>query len=385
MSNYGKIAIVDVSPDNAFSQHVAKLVDVPPHQTLVDKFKDGETNIRIAESVRGRDVYIFQSYTPPIGERLYELLNGISATQSGGDANRVTVVMPYCFGMRGERPTGPRQSTQAVVVARTLYAMGVDKVITVGLHTESVGSIMLAAGERGVKVEHLSFEPLAANYIINTAKEHNLKNIVIASPDAGGTRRIREVRRIVDKYSDLKVDLAIGDKQRRQHDQSEVLQIIGDVKGKSVFLYDDIGDTLGTLCAAVQAIKSYGASEVFIINVHPVFGKGYERNLDALCEDRRVKEIVFGNTIPLKEEALLCPKLRIVPIEPFIAEAIKRINQDQSMSELHHYKEIMKIFEECPITFNGRSLQVGRLEEIARRNGNGAVHAQPPLTERVKA
>ncbi len=374
MSNYGKIAIVDVSQDQEFSSKVAKLVGVSPHKTIVDKFKDGETNIQIAESVRGRDVYIFQSYTTPIGERLYELLNGISATQSGGDASRITVVMPYCFGMRGERPTGPRQSTQAVVVARTLYAMGVDKIITVGLHTESIGSIMLAIGERGVKVEHLSFDPLAANYIINTAKEHNLRNIVIASPDAGGTKRIREVRKIVDKHSNLKVDLAIGDKQRRQHDQTEVLQIIGDVKGKSVFIYDDIGDTLGTLCGATQAIKSYGASEIFIVHVHPVFGKGYEKNLERLCDDKFVKQIVFGNTVPIKEDALAYEKLNTIPVQPFVAEAIKRINADRSMSELHNYEEIMKIYEECEIPFNGRNLPVRRLEKSEKRNEGTPSH-----------
>lgn len=372
MSNYGNIAIVDVSPNKEFSSDVGKLIEVTPHNTLVDKFKDGETNIKIEESVRGRDVYIFQSYTPPIGERVYELLNGISATQSGGDARRVTVVMPYCFGMRGERPTGPRQSTQSVVVARALYAMGVDKVITVGLHTDAIGSIMLATGEKGVKLEHLAFEPLAANYIMKTAAEHKLRNIVIASPDTGGTKRIREVRRIIDKYSrgviekdrSIDVDLAIGDKQRRHHDRTEILEIIGDVKGKSVFLYDDIGDTLGTLYGAVQAIKGRGASELFLVMVHPVLGQGYERNLEKLCNDKFVKEIVFSNTIPIKEHALECDKLRIIPVQPFVAEAIKRVNQDLSMSELHHYKEIVKLFEDCPIKFNGRNVPVGRPEKL---------------------
>jgi ribose-phosphate pyrophosphokinase len=344
MSAYGQIAIVDVSPDKEFSTNVAKLLNLEPHNTQVDKFKDSETNIRIEQSVRGKDVYIFQSYIPPIGERLYELHNAVSATQSGGEASRVTAVMPYCFGMRGERATGARQSTQAVVVARQLYAMGVDKVITVGLHSEAVQSIFLAVGEKeGIKVEHLEFEPLAASYIIKTAQERNYRNIVIASPDVGGTKRVRKTRSIVVKNSNLDARIAIGDKYRQKQDEAEILEIIGDVRGKQVFLYDDIGDTLGTISGAVQAIKERGAQGIYLMFIHPVLGQGYERNLKQLCDDRFVKEIVFSDTIPLKEIALKCDKVRTIAIEPFIAEAIKRINADKSMSELHKYNEIMGI------------------------------------------
>jgi len=364
---YRPIAIVDVSPDKGFSSKIAKLVGVEPHSTEVAKFKDGETNIKIAQSVRGRDVYIFQSYVPPIGERLYELLNGISATQSGGDASRITTVMPYCFGMRGERATGPRESTQAVVVAKALSAVGANKALVVGLHSEAVQSIFLAAG---IKVEPLTFEQLAANYIINTSKEHNYQHVVLASPDVGGAKRIRRLRDIVaEQYPQLHTDIAIGDKQRKQPDKPEIVDIVGDVKGSVVFLYDDIGDTLGTLKGIVHAIKSRHAQSIYLVNIHPVLGQGYEKNLDVLCNERFVKEIVFGNTIPIKEEALECPKLRIIPLEPFVAEAIKRINADRSMSELHNYEEIMKIYEACPLHFNGRSVQIGRLEELMKKNG----------------
>jgi ribose-phosphate pyrophosphokinase len=363
--SYGKIAIVDVSPDKTFSQNVAQLVDVAAHDTKVDKFKDGETHIMIRPSVRGRDVYVFQSYTPPLGERFYELLNGVSATQSGGEASRITAVMPYCFGMRGERPTGPRESTQSVVVAKALASMGVDKVVTVGLHSDAVQSVFLATG---IKVEQLSFEPLAANYIINTAREKGYNHIVLASPDAGGTKRVRRLRDIVaEQYPGLNTDIVIGDKQRKQADKPEIVEIVGDPKGKIIFLYDDIADTLGTLRGIVQALKERGANAIYLINIHPVFGRGYERNLASLCDDRFVREIVVGNTIPIKEDALECQKLRVIPVEPFVAAAITRINQDKSMSELHKYKEILKIYESCPIKFNGRSVQIGNLEEILKR------------------
>lgn len=384
MSNYGPIAIVDVSPDKRFSARVAELLSVKPNPTEVAKFKDGETNIRIKEGVRGKDVYIFQSYMPEpfrqgdkdvkgIGERVYELLNAINATQSGGEARRITAVTPYCFGMRGERPTGPRQSTQAVVVAKALGAMGLDKLLTVGLHTESVQSIFLATGEKGVKVEHLSFEPIAANYIINTAKKYKQTHIVIASPDTGGTKRARQVRAIVDGHSDISVDLAIGDKQRRQHDKAEILEIIGDVRGKDVYLYDDMGDTMNTLYGAAQAIKERGAKSIYLVLIHPVLGKNYEQNLDKLCNDRFIKEIVFGNTIPIKERALKCPKLRMVPLEPFVAEAISRINHDQSMSELHDYDKIMELYEKSKMELDERTIQIGRLERLAEKHHkNGA-------------
>lgn len=358
MSDHGPIAIVDISDDKKFSTNVAKMLGIQPHKTIVSKFADGETKIKIEQSVRGRDVYVFITYQPPIGEHFYELMNSAIACQSGGKAARLNVVMNYCYGMRGERVTGPRESAQAVVVARALYAMGVDQVLTIGLHNEAVPSIFQAVGERiGVPLEHLSFEPLAGNYTANVINERKIKQSAMASPDVGGAKRVERVRAIVEKTYNLPIELAIAYKARIGDDQTEVLKVIGEVKDRTVFVYDDIAGTIGTIKAAVQSIKEAGAKEIYIIEIHPVLSKGFETELEKLCNDDIVKEIVFANTIPLKGPALTNPKVRTIPLEPLVSEAIERMNLDHSMSELHNPHEIRKIYEKWNLMSNPKYIQ----------------------------
>lgn len=355
MADYGEPVIVDASPDKEFSHNVAKLLNITPHDVNVAKFADSDVEIKISPSVRGKDVYVLQQYIPDIGTRFYELLNTVSATQTGGEAGRVTVVMPYCFGMRGERATGPRQSIQANVVAGALKAMGVDKVVTIGLHTEAVSSIFLASG---VKLEHLSFEPLAANYIANKALEKGYHNVRIASPDVGGSKRAhRTIQLIQETHPQLNTDMVIGYKHRQGANKTKHLATIGDVEGKPVFLYDDIGDTMGTIAGAAEAFQQAGAKELYVILIHPVMGNGYEKNLDKLCHNPAVKEITFGNTIPLKTQH---PKIKTIPVEPFIAETIKRINQNHSMSKLHQPAEIINLYENSTFAFNGQHVTISK-------------------------
>ncbi len=353
MSDHGQIAVVDISEDKKFSTNVAKMLGIQPHKTTVTKFADGETKIKIEQSVRGKDVYVFVTYQPDIGEHFYELMNAALACQSGGKAARLNVVMNYCYGMRGERVTGPRESAQAVVVARALYAMGVDQVLTTGLHNEAVPSIFQAVGEKGgIPVEHLSFEPLAGNYTANTITQQKIENSTMASPDVGGTKRVERVRTIVEKTYNLPIELAIAYKARTGDDKTEVLKVIGDVKDRTVFIYDDVAGTLGTIRSAVHAIKENGAKEIYIMEIHPVLSKGYEKDLELVCNDDTVKEIVFGNTIPLKGLALTHPKVRTIPLEPLVSEAIERMNLDHSMSELHNPQEIRKIYEKWNLMSN---------------------------------
>lgn len=308
------ITIIDVSQNKEFSNNVAKLLNIIPHSTEVIKLKDGETSIKIKETVKEKDVYIFQSYTPPIGERFYELLNAISAART---AKNITIVMPYCFGMRGEKHAD-QQPIQTEVAARTLKAMGVNRVITIGLHADATEKIF---AEAGIKIEHLTFNHLAASFIIKTSDRENYGTIAIASPDAGGAQRVRETQTLVANSSSLNTSIAIGEKRRPEDDKTEILDIKGDVKGKTVFLYDDIGDTLGTIHEAVRAIKERGAKEAYLIMIHPVLGQGFEPRLQDLCNDPFVKEMVFGNTIPLKA---VHEKIRTIPLEPLFAEAIRK-------------------------------------------------------------
>jgi len=358
MNSHGPIAIVDISDDKKFSTNVAKMLGILPHKTTVSKFADGETKIKIEQSVRGRDVYVFVTYQPPIGEHFYELLNTAIACQSGGKAARLNVVMNYCYGMRGERVTGPRESAQAVVVARALYAMGVDQVLTIGLHNEAVPSIFQATGERGgIPVEHLSFEPLAGNYTANKISTNKIVKATMGSPDVGGTKRTESVRTIVEKTYNIPIELAIAYKARTADDKTEVLKVIGDVKDRTVFLYDDVGGTLGTIRSATNAFKENGAKEIYIIEIHPVLSKGYEKDLEIVCNDDAVKEIVFGNTMPLKGMSITHPKVHTIPLEPLISEAIQRMNLDHSMSELHNPQEIKKIYEKWALMTDPKNVQ----------------------------
>ena len=242
-SPYGPLALFDISPPEAryFAQNVVKILGTNLEHVDVKKFADGETDIDIKNSVRGKDVFVFQSYVPPLGERMYELENFLDAVKMGGSASRVNVVLPYLFGSRGERRTRPRQSVPTIVAAKDLYSHGAQKVVTVCVHTTAIGSIFNTAG---LGFENLEFEHLVANYILN----HAAGAIVIASPDVGGAGRARSVRKILMEKvplhvrENLEVTLAFADKYRPAPGVAEVHEVTGHVEGRSVYIVDDIGD-----------------------------------------------------------------------------------------------------------------------------------------------
>ena len=341
---YGDIAIYDVSPQEArgFSKKVAELLGVSynDYPDLVTKFKDGETDIKIKDSVRGKDVFVFQSYIPPIGERLYELELFLDAAKAGGAANRVTVVMPYCLGQRGERRTRARQPVPVLTIARNLKTNGADKILTVGIHAAAVGSIFNACG---LGFEYLEDEYLVANYII----QRKLHDSTIATPDVGAAKRARKIKEIVIQNSppEFTVHIAIADKYRPQPDKAEITEAVGNVKDRPVFIVDDIASTLNSIASAVEAYKNKGAREAYIIITHPVLVEGHEKALKKLCDDGFVKEIVFGNTKPVSGLAAENRKIKYLPFEPFVAEAIRRINKDVSISGLHKYSQIISVYQ----------------------------------------
>ncbi len=346
MSVYGPIAVVDVSPENArgFSKNVATLLGVIPHPIDCSKFGDGETNTLIGKSVRGHDVYIFQSYQREIGERLYELELAISAAKSGGGARRITVVMPYCFGMRGERQTKSRQSLPIDVVIKSLESLRIQNAITIGLHEDAITTMF---GLKDIKLEHLIFEPLAAAYISDVARREGYEEIEIASPDIGGMKRARRARDIFTSISPVRVRLIAGDKYRTGPDQSQIETFTGSVKGYPIFFYDDVGASLGTIDDSVRLAESQGAKAAYVILIHGVLAEGYQTRLEKLCNNPFVREIIFGNTIPLKGQALTHPKIRTIPLEPFMAAAIRAMNRDESMSNLYgatHVREVYRPF-----------------------------------------
>jgi len=363
---YGQKQIVDVSEDNAFSRNVAKILGVTPHRVTVKQFPDTDVHVTIDDSVRGQDVFLFQHYTPPVRESYSILTDAAYAAQQGGKARRISVVTPYCFGARGERATRSREAVPVIKVAREYRAAGIDNVITMGLHAEAVPSIFSA---ESVNVEHLPFEDLVANHIIRTAQTNGYDRVAIASPDLGGSKRLEKLDKILDREANgLVGELVFGRKLRNGIGSITHKGFVGDVKDQVVFLYDDIGDTLGTLQGVATALKEGGARELYIVLIHPVLGtpsdpakEGYRERLERFCNDDFVSEIVFSNTIPLPTDASVYEKVRTIPIEPFFAEAIRRVNADKSMSELRSYRNIMSIYDSCPVEFNGKHVPIGTI------------------------
>jgi len=340
---FSKLRIFDISPSHKeFSQNVCKILGVQLGNVEVGKFRDGDTDLNINESVRGNDIFVFQSYVPPIGERLYELNQFIDAAHSGGYAKRVVAVLPFLFGSRGERRTRARQSVPALVVARNLKENGAWGVLTAGVHTRVNATIYNALN---LGFENLDLEYLAANYIIN----HYQGKVAIASPDAGGAKRAERVINIVRQNSSIETNLVIGHKQRKKANEVDSFQLVGDVSGQDVFIVDDMGDTLGTIQKTVKTCVEEGAQSVKAFLHHPVLGSGFLEKMKSILHHEHV-ELLFGNTIPLKDLSALPAeqqlKVKQIPLEPFFAEAIRRMHEDISISGLHKYKKIMRVYEQ---------------------------------------
>ncbi len=359
MGPYGELAIFDVSPPEytQFSKNVCRILRTFLQDIEIKKFKDGDTDIILKESVRGKDVYVFLSYISPLGERLYELNNFLDAVKAGGSARRVTVVMPCAFGARGERRTRARQPVPTIVIAKMLKANGADEVLTVGVHTTTIGSIYNAIG---LGFENLEFEYICAEYIITHCNKNFNETVVVGAADVGGANRAKKIRNLVAEKTGIILPVVIADKYRIKANEAEIDNVIGDVQGKDVFLCDDIGDTLGTMVSAARAYKQKGARCIFAILNHAVLGDGYETRLSQLLDDGLVEELVFGNTVPLKDAALAHPKVKIVALEPFVAEAIRRINQDESISGLHKYPQVMKTYENYNVGDDPKIIDLGK-------------------------
>lgn len=351
---YGKLAIFDISPIECqeFSNNVCRILQTSLRKCKVEKFKDGDTDINIEESVRGTDIFVLQSYVPPQGERLYELSLFLDAVNAGGSASRTNVVFPYTFGSRGERRTRARQPVPTIAVAKKLKSYCVDTVITVGIHTTAIGSIYNALD---LSFENLEFEYVAANFIIPRIKE----NTVLGSADVGGLKRVKRLRNIIAEQTKIKLPVAVADKYRPKANEAEIDDIIGNVDCAEVYIVDDIGDTLGTLISASRAYKNKGAKEIYSILTHPVLGKGAEENLNKIFDECLVKEIFFGNTIPLKYFAIEREEIKLIPIEPFVAEAIHRVHIDESISALHCYNKIIEAYNKIRLDYSDKFVKIG--------------------------
>lgn len=282
-------------------------------EATVSSFSDGEIRVKVDENVRGADVFVVQSTCQPVNDSLLELLIIIDALKRSS-ANRITAVIPYFGYGRQDRKDQPRVPISAKLVADLISTAGADRVLTMDLHAGQI------QGFFNVPVDHLYALPVLLDYI--TKKE--IADLVVVSPDAGGVERARAFAKR------LQANLAIIDKRREGPNQAQIMNIIGDVQGKSVMLLDDMIDTAGTIVQGAQACADKGAREVWAACTHAVLSGPALDRITKSC----LAQVVVTNTIPMRGKAQACAKLHQLSVAPLLGEAIRRIHEDESVSSL---------------------------------------------------
>ncbi|HEX3031471.1 MAG TPA: ribose-phosphate pyrophosphokinase [Bacillota bacterium] len=307
-----RLKIFSGNANPALAEEIAEYLGVSLGEAQVSRFSDGEIQCRIDESVRGSDVFVVQPTCPPANEHLMELLIMIDALRRAS-ARRITAVVPYYGYARQDRKARGRDPIAAKLVANLINVGGARRVMTMDLHAGQI------QGFFDIPVDHLPGVPILAEYFQNK----NLKDIIVVSPDLGGVTRARA---LADRIG---AGIAIIDKRRPEPNVAEIMNIIGDCKGKSVIMIDDIIDTGGTITLGAQALMDMGAKEVFACCTHPVLsGPAIER-----LQKSVISEVVVTNTIPLPPEKQI-PKLKVLSVAPLLGEAIVRIHEDLSVSKL---------------------------------------------------
>ncbi|NNU91120.1 MULTISPECIES: ribose-phosphate diphosphokinase [Anoxybacillus] len=314
MSQYlnSNLKLFSLNSNPILAQEIAKVIGVELGKCSVSRFSDGEIQINIEESIRGCDVYVIQSTSAPVNEHLMELLIMIDALKRAS-AKTINIVMPYYGYARQDRKARSREPITAKLVANLLETAGASRVITLDLHAPQI------QGFFDIPIDHLMGVPILADYF----KEKQLDDIVIVSPDHGGVTR---ARKMADR---LKAPIAIIDKRRPKPNVAEVMNIIGNVQGKTTILVDDIIDTAGTITLAANALAEHGAKEVYACCTHPVLsGPAIER-----IQNSKIKELVVTNTIAIPDEKKM-NKIVELSVAPLIGEAIIRVHEEQSISAL---------------------------------------------------
>ncbi|MCF6766085.1 ribose-phosphate pyrophosphokinase [Thiotrichales bacterium 19S3-7] len=298
------------TPD--LTEEVADLLGIETGRAIVGKFSDGETQVEILDNVRGRDVFIIQSTSPPTNDNLMELIIMVDALRRSS-AGRITAVTPYFgYARQDRRVRSMRVPISARVVADMLTGAGVDRILTVDIHAEQV------QGFFDVPLDNVYGTPILLDYI----RRRHIKDPVVISPDIGGVVRARAMAKA------LTTDLAIIDKRRPRANESEVMNIIGEIKGRHCLIIDDIIDTAGTMCKAAQALIEHGAAKVSAYCVHPVLSGNALENIQSSCLD----ELVVTNSIAASDKALQCEKIKVLSLAPMLSEAIRRISNEESIS-----------------------------------------------------
>ncbi|MEJ5365623.1 MAG: ribose-phosphate pyrophosphokinase [Desulfosoma sp.] len=312
MATYG-LKIFSGNSNLELAQKICDSLEIPLGRALVTTFSDGEIRVEVGENVRGADVFVVQSGAPPVNDHLMELLVMIDALKRAS-ARRITAVIPYYSYSRQDRKNKPRVPITARLVADLITSVGTDRILTMDLHAGQI------QGFFDIPVDNLYASPILLPYI----REHFNHNLVVVSPDAGGVPRARAYAQR------LPAGLALIDKRRVDVNQAEVMNIIGDVAGKTAIILDDMADTAGTLVEATRALLDRGASEVHACVTHPVLsGPAVER-----IEKSELKSLVVTDTLPLRPQAAHCDKIKVVSAARLFSQAIKSIHNEDSISSL---------------------------------------------------
>lgn len=299
----------------ALAEAVVQHLGIPLGKAKVGQFSDGEVAVELQENVRGKDVFIVQPTCAPTNDSLMEVLVMADALRRAS-AGRVTAVVPYFgYARQDRRPWSARVPITARLVANMFSSAGIDRVLTVDLHADQI------QGFFDVPVDNIYASPL----LIEDIKQQHYDNVMVVSPDVGGVVRARAIAKRLDDC-----DLAIIDKRRPKANESKVMNIIGDVEGRSCVMVDDIVDTAGTLCKAAEALKDVGATKVMAYVTHPVLsGKAIDNLLNS-----QMDELVVTDTIPLTDEAKASGRIRVVSMARMLADSIVRVYNEESVSSL---------------------------------------------------
>jgi ribose-phosphate pyrophosphokinase len=311
-SNKQKMMIFSGNANQELAKEIAQELGVKLGDAEVKKFSDGEIFLNIGESVRGADVYIVQPTSGPVNDNLMELLIMIDAMRRAS-ARRITAVIPYYGYARQERKSKPRDPISAKLVANLITAAGARRVLTMDLHAKAI------QGFFDIPVDHLVGAPIIADYI--NAKEY--VNPVVVAPDLGGVTRARDLAYRIG------TDIAIIDKRRPKANVAEVMNVLGEIEGRTCIMLDDMIDTAGTITKGAQALLDRGAKEIIACCTHAILsGPAYER-----LEESVLSEIIVTNTIHIDEDKIL-DKMTVLSVAPLFAKAIERITSDESISVL---------------------------------------------------
>lgn len=299
------------------AQEVADTLGIALGRADVGRFSDGEIMLELLENVRGRDVFVLQSTSYPTNDSLMEVMVMVDALRRSS-AGRITAAIPYLgYSRQDRRPRSARVAITAKVVANMLTSVGVNRLLTMDLHSDQI------QGFFDIPVDNIYATPI----LIDDLLARNYEDLVVVSPDVGGVVRARACAKVLNS------DLAIIDKRRPKANVAKVMNIIGEVAGRTCVIMDDMVDTANTLCEAASALKAQGAKKVLAYATHPILsGNAAERILHS-----ELDELVVTNTIPLHGDAAACHKIRQLSAAPLLAETIKRISQEESVSSLFMY------------------------------------------------